>query len=278
MRLKGARPHRGIMTITYGIAKHERKARLLKQTVVVIGGSIGVGLETARRMRAEGAEVILADPCPDRLERVAAELGAISYAAFDTADPVALSRFFGDLPGPVDHVIAVATVPYQGHIADFDRERARRDFDEQLWLGVVVAHHAFRRMRRGGTVLFVGGNGCHAWEPGPSLVAAGKAALRLLIAYLALDVAPVRVNLITGSGPDQGRSAAGVTALAVRILADSSVNGAIFDVDYGQPATRITSGKDQRNTHPFLYRNLVLAFNVLTRAGSKPVLLCRRPG
>jgi short-subunit dehydrogenase involved in D-alanine esterification of teichoic acids len=49
---------------------------LLGQTVVVIGGSAGIGLETARRARAEGAEVILTGRNPERLAEAASQFGA----------------------------------------------------------------------------------------------------------------------------------------------------------------------------------------------------------
>jgi NAD(P)-dependent dehydrogenase (short-subunit alcohol dehydrogenase family) len=69
------------------------------QTVVVIGGSAGIGLATARRAREEGAAVILAARDPERLRRVGQELGAGSIAAFDATDFERLGRFFAELPG-----------------------------------------------------------------------------------------------------------------------------------------------------------------------------------
>jgi NADP-dependent 3-hydroxy acid dehydrogenase YdfG len=86
----------GMMTTatTPNFAAHQPE--LLGQTVVVIGGSIG--LETARRARAEGADVVLAARNPERLEQAGAELGARSTAAFDANDAVSLERFFADLP------------------------------------------------------------------------------------------------------------------------------------------------------------------------------------
>src|SRR5262249_3561328 len=81
------------------------------QTVVVIGGSAGIGLETARAARAEGANVILTGRDRERLQRVATELGAMSTAAFDATDPAALERFFKDLPTPIDHVMVTAGAP-----------------------------------------------------------------------------------------------------------------------------------------------------------------------
>jgi NADP-dependent 3-hydroxy acid dehydrogenase YdfG len=71
----------------------------------VIGGSAGIGLETARRARAEGAEVILTGRNPDRLKQAALELGAQRTAAFDDSDAASLERFFQDLPTLIDHVM-----------------------------------------------------------------------------------------------------------------------------------------------------------------------------
>jgi NADP-dependent 3-hydroxy acid dehydrogenase YdfG len=69
----------------------QREPELVGQTVVVIGGSSGIGLETARRARAEGANVILTARDPDRLHRVGLELGA-STTAFDATDFERLER------------------------------------------------------------------------------------------------------------------------------------------------------------------------------------------
>ena len=68
------------------------------QTVVVIGGSAGIGFETARRATCRRAKVILTGRNAERLQHAASEVDAMSTAAFDAADPVALDRFFRDLP------------------------------------------------------------------------------------------------------------------------------------------------------------------------------------
>src|SRR6478672_3811958 len=89
-----------------------REPELLGQTVVVIGGSAGIGLETARRARAEGANLILTGRNPENLQRAANELGALSTAAFDANDSASLERFFRDLPGPIDHVMVTGPGPH----------------------------------------------------------------------------------------------------------------------------------------------------------------------
>ena len=101
-----------------------REPELLGQTVVVIGGSAGIGLETARRARAEGARVILTGRNPERLQLAAAELEALSTAAFDANDAAALERFFGSLPATIDHVMVTAGQPHYGRLLDMDLEQA----------------------------------------------------------------------------------------------------------------------------------------------------------
>src|ERR1700739_2147328 len=88
----------------------EKLQQLAGRTVVVIGGSSGIGFETARRARAEGADVLLTARDPDRLRRVGLELGA-STAAFDATDFERLGRFFGELPRPIDHALVTGTAP-----------------------------------------------------------------------------------------------------------------------------------------------------------------------
>src|SRR3954470_15300087 len=93
------------------VAVSPRAPELLGQTVVVIGGSAGIGLATARLARAEGADVILTARSPERLQRAGDELGALTTAAFDATDFVRVARFFKELPGPIDHVMVTAGGP-----------------------------------------------------------------------------------------------------------------------------------------------------------------------
>src|SRR5438477_10104187 len=97
--------------IPVAISSSRREPELVGQTVVVIGGSAGIGLETARRARTEGAEVVLTARNPERLEQAALDIGARSTAAFDVNDTPALKRFFDELPAPIDHVLVTGPGP-----------------------------------------------------------------------------------------------------------------------------------------------------------------------
>jgi NAD(P)-dependent dehydrogenase (short-subunit alcohol dehydrogenase family) len=253
-------PTGGIMTTASAVPASQREPGLPGQTVVVIGGSSGMGLETARQARGEGAGVILAGRNPDRLAKAAAELGALSSAAFDATDPAALGRFFDGLPEVIDHVMVTGPGPYYAPLADLDRERAHRDFDDHLWLAITVAQHAVGRVRPGGTLLFMAGTGGRSRGPGLSLVGAGTAALPALVANLAVEVAPIRVNLIAAGFVDTPLSAsllggdldkrraelratlpirrvvepADIAALAVHLMINTAVTGATYDIDGGE--------------------------------------------
>lgn len=236
-----------------------REPDLHGQTIAVIGGSSGIGLETARLARAKGAYVILTAREPDRLHRIGLELGA-GIAAFDATDFGRLGRFFDALPAPIDHLLVTAPRPCHATTAEFDLDAARRDVDAHLLLPLQVARHAAGKVRPGGTLLFMGGAGGRRPAAGLALSAALTAALGAMTRSLALQVAPVRVNLITAGFVDTPSSAsspgdrieqrrdqlrttlpigrvvgpADIAALAVHLMTNTAVTGASFDIDGGQ--------------------------------------------
>jgi NAD(P)-dependent dehydrogenase (short-subunit alcohol dehydrogenase family) len=234
--------------------------QLRGQTVVVIGGSAGIGLETARQARAEGADVILAGRDPGRLESAAAMLGAAGTAAFDANDSAAVEAFFDGLDGPIDHVMVTAGGPYYAPLAELDFDEARRGLQQHPMLMVGVARYGAPKVRPGGTLVFMGGTGGRSPSKGVGLVSAMTAALPALTASLALEIAPVRVNLIAAGFVDTPLSAsllgeglqarrdelsatlpigrvvapADVAALAVHLMTNTALTGATYDIDGGQ--------------------------------------------
>src|SRR5215471_6552274 len=174
---------------------------LLGQTVLVIGGSSGIGLETARLARAKRADIILTARDPDRLHRAGLELEA-SIAAFDATDFGRLRRFFDALPAPIDHLLVTGPGPCYAPLAESDLDAARRHLDAHLLLPLQVARDAAGRVRPGGTLLFMGGTGGRRPAVGLAFIAARTAALPAMIKSLALEVAPVRVNLIAAGCVD----------------------------------------------------------------------------
>jgi len=238
----------------------ERAPELDGQTVVVIGGSAGIGFETARRARLEGAKVILTGRNPEQLQRAASELDAVSSATFDALDTARLEQFFRDLPATIDHVMVTAGRPHYGRLIDMDFKQAREALESHLLLTIAVARSAAPKMRPGGTLLFMSGTGARRPSLGYGMAATLTAAHPALIANLALELAPVRVNLIAPGFVDTSLSASllgddlearrnqlratlpirrvvgpdDVAALAVHIMINTALTGATYDVDGGQ--------------------------------------------
>jgi NAD(P)-dependent dehydrogenase (short-subunit alcohol dehydrogenase family) len=232
-----------------------RSRDLLGQTVLVIGGSSGIGLETARLARAKGADIILTARNPDRLHRAGLELRA-SIAAFDATDFDRLGQFFDALSAPIDHLLVTGPGPCYARVAESDLDAARRHIDAHLMLPLQVARHAAGKLRPGGTLIFMGGTGGRRPAAGLAVIAALTAALPAMTKSLALQVAPVRVNLIAAGCVDTplpgdeidkrreqprttlpiGRvlSPADIAALAVHLMTNTAVTGATFDIDGGQ--------------------------------------------
>jgi NAD(P)-dependent dehydrogenase (short-subunit alcohol dehydrogenase family) len=237
-----------------------REPELAGQTVVLIAGSAGIGLETARRARAEGAEVILTGRNPDRLAQAALEVGAQRTAAFDADDPEAVARFFLELPAPIDHVLITAGGPSYGPMLELDSAQVRQALGSHVVLALDVARNAVDKMRPGGTLLLMGGTGGRRISRELGIVSAATAALPPFTAALALELAPVRVNLIAagfvdtplsasllGAGLEERRNElraklpigrvvgpADVAALAVHIMSNTALTGATYDIDGGQ--------------------------------------------
>jgi len=233
---------------------------LLGQTVVCIGGSAGIGLETARRARAEGADVVLTGRDPDRLARAAADVDAQHTAVFDATDPAALHDFFAGLPGSIDHVLVTAGGPRYVPLLEMSAADVREALSGHAVLGLEVARNAKAKMRPGGSLILMGGTGGRRIDHRLGIVPAATAALPAFTASLALELAPIRVNLIAAGFVDTPLSAAllgtqledrrtelrttlpigrvvgpqDVAALAVHLMVNTALTGATYDIDGGQ--------------------------------------------
>jgi NAD(P)-dependent dehydrogenase (short-subunit alcohol dehydrogenase family) len=238
----------------------QRAPELAGQTVVVIGGSAGIGLETARRARGEGADVVITGRNPGRLAQAAQEVGAGRTAAFDATDAASLQRFFQDLPAPIDHVMVTAGGPTYGSLLEMDAAQVRGAMSDRMVLGLEVARNAAGLMRPGGTLLLMGSTGARRIGPGEGIASAAFDALPPFVAALSLELAPVRVNLIAAGFVDTPLSAsllgdkleerrdelrrtlpigrvvgpADVAALAVHIMTNTALTGATYDIDGGE--------------------------------------------
>jgi len=204
--------------------------------------------------------VILTARNPERLQSAASEVGALSSAAFDATDFERLGRFFNELTTPIDHVLVTGPGPYYAPLAEFDVEKARRDIEAHLLLPIQVARNAAHKVRAGGTLIFIGGTSGRRAAAGFALMSALTAAKPAMTMNLAVELAPVRVNVIAAGFVDTPLSAqllgdelenrrnqlrttlpirrvvgpADIAALAVHIMTNTVLTGATYDIDGGQ--------------------------------------------
>jgi NAD(P)-dependent dehydrogenase (short-subunit alcohol dehydrogenase family) len=251
------------MTTATTSASTQRAPELLGQTVVVIGGSAGIGLETARLARSEGADVVLTGRNPLRLEQAARDIEARSSAAFDADDAAEVKRFFDELPAPIDHVLIAAYTqrsPY-GPMLESPSEEVGQGVGRRVTQVLEIARHAAPKMRPGGTLLLTGGSVKKVMREA-GISPAAFAVLPPFTAALALELAPVRVNLIQAGFVDTALAASyfaddgdlearraelratlpigrvvgpgDLAALAVHLMVNTAITGATYDIDGGQ--------------------------------------------
>jgi NAD(P)-dependent dehydrogenase (short-subunit alcohol dehydrogenase family) len=163
--------------------------------VVVIGGSSGIGLAAARLAKDEGAEVTVAGRSQAKLLQAQRELGQVRTVVMDITDEGAVDKAFADL-GRVDHVLISAGTIRNGAFMQNDLATLRGIVDERLWGVTYVVRHATPRMAQGSITLTSGSLSSRP-RRGTAMLTAMLSAVEALAPALALELAPVRVNVVT---------------------------------------------------------------------------------
>ncbi|HEY3508737.1 MAG TPA: SDR family oxidoreductase [Kribbella sp.] len=169
----------------------------MQEHVVIVGGGSGMGRALAAELVAQGSEVTVAGRSPDKLEAVRRELG-VRTVATDLASEPDIGRLFATT-GRVDHIVTTAADvggAYQP-VGSYDVTAARAAIDSKLIGPLLLAKHGAPVLEPGGSIVFT--SGIAAYRPGPraSLLAALNGALASLAAALAIELAPLRVNVIS---------------------------------------------------------------------------------
>ncbi|MEU7191921.1 SDR family oxidoreductase [Streptomyces sp. NPDC045470] len=178
-------------------AETHHDGRLTGRTVVLIGGGSGIGLRVAHRAAAAGARVVLGGRTPARLAAAAQRVGdSATWRTVDITDGASLAAFFAELDR-VDHLFTSAASYQVGPMLELSDEEAASPFVSKFW----GQYHAVRRAAPklaadGSVVLMSGAAGARPPAPAPAY-AACNAAIEGLGRGLALELAPVRVNVVS---------------------------------------------------------------------------------
>ena len=168
------------------------------RTIVVVGGTHGIGLELAKDVVARGDRVILTGRDPERAREVAASIGeGATGVGLDISEPETIAGQLRDI-GQVHGLVLVAIERDANSVREYSIERARRLVTLKLVGYTETIHALLDRLepsRETGIVLF-GGRAKDAPYPGSTTVATVNGGVTGLVNALALELAPIRVNAI----------------------------------------------------------------------------------
>ena len=175
---------------------------LQDRSVVVFGGTSGIGLAAARQAKAAGEAVIVVGRDAAGAERVATENGFAGWRAADVTRPDAVAAALADIPR-VDHLALLAGTFVAGKIREAEVDHLKRAFDERIWAAVHALRALGDRLAGDGSVTLI--SGALADRPsaqGTAVLAAASAAMEAFARGLALELAPVRVNALSPGTTD----------------------------------------------------------------------------
>lgn len=164
---------------------------------VIIGGTSGIGLATARRLATDGHTVTIAGRDADRLAKALAEIGTATGHVADATDRAQLDALFV-ATGPIDHlVVTVAATGGFGPLLDLAVADLRAGLDGKLVASVNAIQAGRPVLADGGSITLVGAVSAQAAMPGTAGLTAVNGAVETLVPTLALELAPLRVNAVS---------------------------------------------------------------------------------
>jgi NAD(P)-dependent dehydrogenase (short-subunit alcohol dehydrogenase family) len=170
----------------------------ISEHAVIIGGTSGIGLATARRLVGQGMKVTIAGRDKDRLAAARDALSGRAEAQWlDAADAVQVGDFFKAI-GAFDHlVLALGSGRGIGAFATLDLAQVRRGFEEKVWPHLSCAQAALPTIRKDGSITFLSAVSAQMAAPGTVGLAAANGALAIVTPILAAELRPLRVNAVS---------------------------------------------------------------------------------
>ena len=195
---------------------------------VIIGGTSGLGLRLAETFAARGRDVVITGRDADRCAGVAAGIsgGSVTPIAFDLAEPATIAGSLEQV-GPVEHLVLAAIERDYNHILEYDLALAIRLVTLKLVGYTEVVHVLAPRLQPDASILVFGGQAFRRPYPGSTTVTTVNGGVAGLVATLANQLAPVRVNSIhpgiVGDSPEWSSKPEAVERTAARTLIGRTV-------------------------------------------------------
>jgi NAD(P)-dependent dehydrogenase (short-subunit alcohol dehydrogenase family) len=166
------------------------------KTVLIIGGTAGIGRATAARALQAGARVVVASRNKEHVEEAAEDLGNVESCVIDVRDPRAMDYCFETIE-PIDHLVVTAAEVTSTPFLKTELDEAKRLFDIKFWGQFAAAQSAGARMQAGSSITLTSGIAARMPSKGLSVVGAINGAIEALTRSLALELCPVRVNAVS---------------------------------------------------------------------------------
>lgn len=167
------------------------------KSVLVAGGTSGAGLALAKAAAALGATVHLIGRSGEKLATAQALIGerAVAHQA-DIGDEAAVRALAARI-GTVDHLVSTAAILTFKPFLEMSNGEMDGILTSKLWGPVYLVRHFAPAMTRDGSITFVSGSAAYKASAGGSMVAAANAAMDGLARTLAVELAPIRVNVVS---------------------------------------------------------------------------------
>jgi len=169
---------------------------LKDKRIVIVGGTSGIGLATARAAAVRGAEVVIGARHYDKLEKAKKEIGGqVEGLTLDVTDEAEIRAFF-EWVGKFDHLTTPGSTIHGGPFLSLDSATAWADFQSKFWGQYLAAKYGAPRLRPGGSIVLFSGMWSQRPPAGVATVAAINSAIEGLARALAVELAPIRVNAV----------------------------------------------------------------------------------
>jgi NAD(P)-dependent dehydrogenase (short-subunit alcohol dehydrogenase family) len=237
-------------------------------TVVVIGGSSGMGRAVARRCLADGTRVVIGGRSRDRLEAARADLvhadpaaaGRVDAVTVDLGDQADVARLF-DQVGTLRHlVVTAADLPY-GPVSTLTEDALMRGVRSKTLGPYFAAQQAAPRMADGGSITFTSGIAAYRPLPGGSLAATVNGAIESMVRAFALELAPLRVNAVSPGWVD--------TPIWDALATPETRHARLAEMGARLPGGRIATPDDIANAIAFLMGDAFLTGTVMHAEGGQ---------
>lgn len=179
--------------------RYSVRVNITEQKILIIGGSSGIGLATARASLNEGASVVIAGRSEAKLNSALANLnapGRVTAAGVDIANEASLQDLFKKHPA-LNHIVVTAVDASYQPVTEFSLENLQRVINSKLIGAILVAKHGAKTLRAEGSMTFTSGIAADRPAPRGSAIAAVNGGLNSLVKALALELAPLRVNSVS---------------------------------------------------------------------------------